>query len=188
MLTATQNSVKSLLSSMLILAAGALTLSAATLEKLTLDQMIIRSTAIVRGKVLNSYTTTEGPVIYTHYRIQVSETYKGPARATVEIGYPGGISNNQRQSFAGVPQFSAGDEYVFFLWAGKSGMLQTVGLTQGLFSLPKGPVADPLTMRPASSEVMLDHTTGKYVKDQTLTMPLSELRARIKYIMSGASN
>jgi hypothetical protein len=43
---------------------------AATLERLSLDDLITKSRVIVRGKVLmNSYTATSGPVIYTHYRI-----------------------------------------------------------------------------------------------------------------------
>jgi hypothetical protein len=178
--------VKLLLSYTLILACCAVALPAATLERLSLDDLITQSTAIVRGKVLNSYTATSGPVIYTHYRIQASETLKGPARGVVEIQLPGGVANNLRQSFAGVPQFKAGDEYVFFLWTGKTGSTQVLGLTQGLFSVAPGGAADPLTTRGASHEVMLDHATGKQVKDQTLTMHLSELRAHIGSTLANA--
>lgn len=140
----------------------------------------------MRGKVLNSYTATNGPVIYTHYRIQASETLKGPSRGVVEIQLPGGVANHQRQSFAGVPQFQTGDEYVFFLWTGRTGTTQVLGLTQGLFSVAPGSAADPLTTRVASHEVMLEHGTGKQVKDQTLSMHLSELRARINATLSSA--
>jgi len=167
---------------MLILASCAAALPAATLEQLSLDEMIIKSGSIVRGKVLNSYTTSKGPVIYTHYRIEVSETLKGLARNATEIQLPGGVANNSRQSFAGVPEFKAGDEYVFFLWAGNDGTTQVVGLTQGLFSVPPEGSADPVITRRASHEVMLERGTGKQVKDQTLTMTLSALRARIAYL------
>jgi hypothetical protein len=162
------------------MAYGAVALPAATLERLSLDDLIAKSTIIVRGKILNSYTAASGPVIYTHYRIQPSETLKGTASGVVEIQLPGGIAGNLRQTFAGVPQFKAGDEYVFFLWTGKSGSTQILGLTQGLFSIAPGGGKDPLTMRAASHEAMLDRGTGKQVKDQTLTMHLSELRARIQ--------
>jgi len=175
-------SVKPLLSSTLILACCAVALQAATLEQLSLDEMIIKSTSIVRGKVLNSYTAAKGPVIYTHYRIEVSETLKGPERNSAEIQLPGGVVNNSRQSFAGVPEFKAGDEYVFFLWTGKDGTTQVMGLTQGLFSVPAGSLADPMITRAASHEVMLERGTGKQVKDQTLTMTLSALRSRIAYL------
>ncbi|HUB80765.1 MAG TPA: hypothetical protein VMB03_18295 [Bryobacteraceae bacterium] len=180
MSSASPTPVKPLLLSTLILAYCAVALPAATLERLSLDDLIAKSTTIVRGKILNSYTATNGPVIYTHYRIQTSETLKGTANSVVEFQLPGGIANNVRQSFAGVPQFKPGDEYVFFLWTGRSGATQVMGLTQGLFSVAPGGGVDPLTTRAASHEVMLDHSTGKQVKDRTLTMHLSELRARIQ--------
>jgi len=186
MLNASATPVKPLLLSMLMLAYGAVALPAATLERLSLDDLIGKSTMIVRGKILNSYTATSGPVIYTHYRIQPSETLKGTANGVVEIQLPGGTAGNLRQTFAGVPQFKAGDEYVFFLWTGKSGSTQVLGLTQGLFSVAPGGGEDPLTTRAASHETMLDRSTGKQVKDQTLTMHLSELRARIQAGAPGA--
>ncbi len=185
MLSASPSSVKPLLLSTLILAYCAAALPAATLERLSLDDLITKSTTIVRGKVLNSFTATNGPVIYTHYRIQTSETLKGAARGVVEIQLPGGVANNLRQSFAGVPQFRSGDEFVFFLWTGKSGATQVMGLTQGLFSVAPGGAADPVTTRSASHEVMLERGTGKQVKDQTLTMHLSDLRTRIQSTLSG---
>ena len=172
--------VKPLLLSTLTLAYCAFVLPAATLERLSLDDMITKSTAIVRGKVLNSYTQFNGPVIYTHYRIQTSETLKGTALPVVEVQLPGGTINRVRQSFAGVPEFQVGDEYVFFLWTGKTGATQIIGLTQGLFAVAAGGASDPVTTRPASHEVMLEHGTGRQVKDQTLSMHLSELRAHIQ--------
>jgi len=180
MLNASPTRVKPLLLSVLMLAYSAVTLPAATLERLSLDDLIGKSTMIVRGRILSSYSATSGPVIYTHYRIQPSETLKGTTNGVVEIQLPGGIAGNLRQTFAGVPQFRAGDEYVFFLWTGKSGSTQILGLTQGLFSIAPGGGKDPLTTRAASHEAMLDRGTGKQVKDQTLTMHLSELRARIR--------
>jgi hypothetical protein len=187
MLNASPTRVKPLLLSTLILAYGAAALPSATLERLSLDDLIGKSTMIVRGKILNSYTAASGPVIYTHYRIQTSETLKGTPNGTVEIQLPGGTAGNLRQTFAGVPQFKAGDEYVFFLWTGKSGSTQVLGLTQGLFSIATGGAKDPLTTRTASHEVMLDRGTGKQIKDQTLTMHLSELRARIHSSAAGAA-
>src|SRR5580704_2388824 len=178
MLNALPIAVKPLISTLIVVSC-AVALPAATLERLSLDDLITKSTAIVRGKVLNSYTATSGPVVYTHYRVQASETLKGAAQATVEFQLPGGVANNLRQNFAGVPQFKAGDEYVFFLWTGKSGATQVLGLTQGLFSVAPGGTADPVTTRATSHEVMLEHGTGKQVKDNTLTMRMSELRTRI---------
>jgi hypothetical protein len=89
------------------------------------------------------------------------------------------VANHIRQTFAGAPQFHAGDEFVFFLWTGPSGSTQVMGLTQGLFAVAADGTADPVTTRNASHEVMLEPGTGRQVKDQTLVMRLSELRSRI---------
>jgi hypothetical protein len=58
-----------------------------------------------------------------------------------------------------------------------------IGLTQGVFSLAKDHPADPTATRTASRELMLERTTGQPVKDQTLVMPLSELRTRVAAIL-----
>jgi hypothetical protein len=78
-----------------------------------------------------------------------------------------------------------GDEYVFFLWTGKSGLTQIMGLTQGLFSVAQDGSADPATTRSSSHEVMLERGTGQQVKDQTLVMTMSQLRAQIAATMAG---
>jgi hypothetical protein len=153
-------------------------LQSATLERLSLDDMISRSTAIVRGTVAGSYAALSGPAIYTHYSIQVSERLKGGGSNPIEVVVPGGVANGLRMSVSGAPVLNTGDEFVFFLYTGKSGLTSIVGLTQGLFSLAKG-VGDPTATRTASRELMLDPATARPVKDQTLVMPMSQLRARI---------
>lgn len=149
----------------------------ATLERLSLEDMISQSTAIVHAKVTGSYAIRRGPVIYTCYSIQVSEQLKGPKPSTVTV--PGGTFNNLRQTFPGAPELKTGDEFVFFLWTGSSEITQIIGLTQGLFRISQGASDNPVATRPASTEVMLERGTGRQVKDQTVVMNLSELRSRI---------
>ncbi len=152
---------------------------AATLQQLSLDEMIAQSTAIVRGKVSGAYAAARGPLIYTYYAIQVSETLKGASQTSMTVAVPGGTANNLRQTVPGAPELHAGDEYVFFLWTGKSGVTQIIGLTQGLFKLAPSDSGDPVATRTASAELMLERGTGRPVKDQTLVMNLSDLRSRI---------
>ena len=157
-----------------------LPLPSATLERLSLDDMITRSTAIVRGKVAASWAAYTGSVIYTHYQIQVSEQFKGAPRNSVEVMLPGGSAKGLSQSFSGSPVLKQGDEFVFFLWTSKGGITWITGLTQGLFSLPSDDAGtDRMATRAASHELMLDRETSRPVKDTALTMSLSELRARI---------
>jgi hypothetical protein len=159
-------------------------LQSATLERLSLDDMIGKSTAIVRGKVATAVSEAAGPVIYTRYTIQVSERFKGQAGDSVEVSVPGGTVNGLRQSFSGAPTLTPGDEFVFFLFAGRDGRNSIIGLTQGLFALDGA--ADPISTRAASRELMLDRQTGRPVKDETVVMRLSELRGRIATRLNGA--
>lgn len=155
-----------------------LPLQGATLERLSMDDLIAKSTTIVRGTVVSSYAALSGPAIYTHYSIQVSERMKGEGAGTIEVVVPGGVAGGLRMAVSGAPTLNVGDEFVFFLYTGKSGLTSVLGLTQGLFSLSKG-AKDPVATRTASNELMLDPVSGRPVKDETLVMPLSQLKSRI---------
>jgi hypothetical protein len=115
----------------------------------------------------------------------VTERFKGAPQESIDVVVPGGVANHIRQTFPGTPQFRTGDDYVFFLWAGKSGLTQIIGLTQGLFSISAVNASDPTATRAASKELMLDPGTGRPVKDQTLVMSLSALRAHIASTLRG---
>jgi hypothetical protein len=160
---------------------------AATLEQLSLDEMIAQSTAIVRAKVLEGgYTATSNSVIYTHIPIRVSERLKG-SLPTNEVAVPGGSVGQVRQTFEGTPVLKPGEEYVLFLWTSPSGLNQVIGLTQGLFAVAPGE-SGPTATRRASSEHMVARGTGRPVSDQDLVMPLAGLRARIAAALrTGAS-
>ena len=157
-------------------------LQSATLERLSLDEMIAKSTSIVRGKVMQAWAAPAGPAIFTHYTVRVNETLKGSGGDSVELVVPGGEVNGIRQSFSGAPVLTTGDEFVFFLYTGRTGTTMILGLTQGLFALPAKGGSDPTATRAATRELMLDRQTGQPVKDETLTMHLSEIRSRISKV------
>jgi len=162
-----------------LLVIGIQPLRCATLEQLSMDDLIGKSTAIVRGTVVDSWAALTGSVIYTHYKIQVSESFKGPRQSSVELVVAGGVVNNLSQSFSGSPKLNKGDEFVFFLWTSRAGLTQIMGLTQGLFAVSPGAPADPMATRAASRELMLDPKTAQPVKDAMLAMHLSDLRSLI---------
>ena len=149
---------------------------ATTLERLTLDEMIQKSTAIVRGKVLDFSTVQRGNVVYTVYRLQVAERIKGGAGpATTEIYLPGGAIAGYRQSFAGTPQMNRGADYVVFVWVSPKGVPQVVGLGQGLFDVKLSTTGETILSRgPLEAEVL--SPSGKPVDDQGLKLTLERLR------------
>jgi hypothetical protein len=158
---------------------GVLLIPAATLEKLSLDEMAQKSTAIVRGRVLSSYAEQRGSIIYTHYRVQVTENWKGAAAADLDVVVPGGAVRGFRQTFSGAPALTSNTEYVLFLWKGASGFTRVIGLTQGLFTVVQGAHGETLAVRPASAEAMIDLSSGRLVRDEGLTLRIGELRQRV---------
>jgi hypothetical protein len=178
------NSVKRFAPWAVCLIFGLTRLSAATLVQLSLADMIGQSTAIEHAKVVSSWAAFTGSIVYTHYKLQVSERLKG--QSITEIVVFGGVANGIRQSYSGTPQLNAGDDFVLFLWTNKAGMTHIVGMTQGLFAIARDGSADPAVTRAATQEHMLDGKTGHAVKDQTLTLKLSDLRAQIASTLGGA--
>ncbi len=165
-----------------ILAACALSVSggkAATLERLSTERLIAESTEIVRGKVLYCTSTYRPPVVFTLCEVQVTERLKGAPSARVSVAIPGGVSSGIRQSYAGAPTLQRDQEYLFFLWQGKSGLKQIMGLCQGLLNIVKDEKGNLVAFRGKTEERMLD-STGQEVQDRGLSMHLNEMRAKIQ--------
>jgi hypothetical protein len=160
---------------------------ATTLERLPLDDMIQKSTEIVRGRVSSVTSMKRGAVIYTQARIQVSEWWKGKPAATIEVHVPGGAFGRERQTISGAPQLREGTEYVLFLWTGKSGMTQVIGLSQGVFDLkPEAGGKQVEAYRAASTETVVDSKSGEPVVDTPVRMRVSELKSRVARVLTTA--
>ena len=170
----------------LLTAASLGALQASTLQQLSLDDMIRQSTMIVRAKTQLTYSAFRGPLIYTHYTVQVTENLKGTGAKQLDIVVPGGVSNGRRQSFAGAPTLVNGQDYVLFLWTSKSGITQVIGLSQGLFRVTTNSSGQLIVVRAASTELMLN-AAGQPVTDSDFQMLLGDLRTRIQSVLSGAS-
>jgi hypothetical protein len=159
-------------------------ISGATLEKLSIEQMTQKSTQIVRGKVTGCDCESRGALIYTRCRMAVSERWKGMPSAQVDFVIPGGTANGLTQTFSGTPKLNKGEEYVLFLWAGRSGLNQIIGLSQGALAISVGPKGSSTAQRAAISELMLD-ASGQPVRDSGIDMSISALRERVILALGG---
>ena len=148
---------------------------AATLRQLSMDQMSQDATSIIRARVLSSSASFTGSTIYTHYKLQVSETWKGTAPA--EVMLPGGAADGYKQSFPGIPQFATGAEYVLFLWRSPStGIIHLIGLSQGVFDVTEESDGTVVASRARIGEMMLD-ARGRKVTDRAIRMNLADMKA-----------
>lgn len=161
--------------------------SATTLAQLTLDEMIQKSSTIVRARVTGSRSgyvgANRGDDIYTYFQLQVLEDWKGPA--ITEVAVPGGVADGIRQSVMGAPELKPGQEYVLFLWTSRSGITQVIGLSQGLFKLSPGTSTEIVAQRPSASELMVDRS-GSPVQDRPVNIPLQDLKARVRQALGAA--
>jgi len=159
---------------------------ATTLLKLSTDQMIQQSTAIVRAKVAGSSSGYVGRDIYTYYQLQVTENLKSSSPASLQVAVPGGVARGFRQMVPGAPSLISGQEYVLFLWTSKSGLTLVIGLSQGLFAVTQDSSGNSILMRPAAVAMMLN-SSGQQVSDQPVSMSLAALRSEIHNVL-GAGN
>lgn len=176
------------LSSLALFCLGLAPLSsrAATLEKLSTDRLIAESTEIVRGRVTYCVANYRPPVIWTMCEVAVSERYKGAPAARVMVAVPGGTALNLgiRQAYAGAPTLERDKDYLFFLWQGKTGLKQIMGLSQGLLSIVKDEKGNLIAYRAKTEERMLD-ATGHEITDTDFRMRLTEMRAKIQLGIQG---
>lgn len=159
------------------LAFGAATLPAATLQQLSLDDLIQKSTAIVRAKVVDSHADFRGKELFTHWKLQVEDQWKGGTAA--EVMGPGGSLRGYRQNVPGAPQLTVGKEYVLFLWTSKSGATYLTGWGQGVFELSSSNASELMATRAPVGETVVEQGTWRPVKDNGVQMPFSELSAKI---------
>ena len=162
------------------------TLSGSTLRQLSLNDMILQSTSIVRGKVQLASPKYHGSMIFTHYTLQVTESYKGNASGQIDIGVPGGTLGGVTQRYAGSPSLNPNLDYVIFLWTSKTGLTQVIGLSQGLFSVIATQNSPQMVVRAASTERMLN-AAGQQVADNDIEMPLSQLKTQIQTVLMQAT-
>jgi hypothetical protein len=166
-------------------------LSASTLQRLSLNDMIQKSTMIVHGTILPGTSAAfRGSLIYTHYQLSVTTAYKGTLGLTipgqtVNVAVPGGMLNGIQQPVAGSPLLTAGQDYVLFLWTSKSGLTQVIGLSQGLFNVSTNAQGQLIVSRGATTEPMVD-SSGQSVADSNLQMTLAQLVSKIRAVLSGS--
>jgi hypothetical protein len=161
-------------------------LPGSTLQQLSLNDMITKSTAIVYGTVQPSYTAFRGAMIYSHYQIQVTNIYKGVSVGFLDLAVPGGVVNGVRQSVAGAPLLTPGQSYFLFLWTSKTGLTQVIGLSQGLFNVTTNSSGQLMVSRGATTETMLN-TSGQVVTDSNIQMTMVQMQSRIQAVLAGGS-
>src|SRR5690606_12993749 len=92
----------------ILLLSGLAVLHAATLERLTVEQMAQQATAVIRGRVGEARTARFGALVYTLHGFEAQEQWKGAPVDGLEVAVPGGTYQGVTYSFGGTPELKAG--------------------------------------------------------------------------------
>lgn len=152
---------------------------AATLEKLTNERLIDESSDIVRATVTYCNTIYRAPAIWTVCELAITESFKGIGSGKVFVYIPGGTASGFRQTIEGAPALERNTEYLFFLWQGKSGMRQIMGLSQGLMNIGRDAKGNLVVLRAKTDDRMVD-AQGNEVSASDLRLGYSEMVRLIK--------
>jgi hypothetical protein len=169
----------------LLLAVAFATSRATTLRQLSLDDMTLKSTAIVRGKVQQTESILRGSVVYTFYRVQVSEQWKGSQTAQIDFAVLGGTAKGITQAYSGAPELTSGQEYILFLWTSRGGLTQIIGLSQGAFNLTPSAAGDAMVTRFASTDRVVDQG-GHDAAATNFQMRLGDMRSQVAHTLRSA--
>jgi hypothetical protein len=161
---------------------------ATTVTRASLDDLIQKSTSIVRGRVVGSSSGARGSLVYTYYKIQLLDCWKGTDSDQVQVQVPGGSFNGIQQNIAGAPQLTEGSEYVFFLWTGPSQATHLLGLSQGVLDVVKDASGAALVVRQASEAQAFDSATGATASQDPLQMKLSDFSSRVAHTLKGVGS
>jgi len=153
-------------------------LNAATLERLSVEQMAQQATAVVHGRVSETRTARFGALVYTLHGFEAEEQWKGAAIAGLEIAVPGGNYQGVTYSFGGTPELKTGEEYLLFLWTGPSGRTQIVGLSQGVFRVLRR--SDRVVVTRADAEDSVFAGEDGAGSSQALETTLDQFAARVR--------
>jgi hypothetical protein len=150
--------------------------SASTLQHLTLKDMALQSSDIVRGHVQRGKTAWHGSQLFTHYTVFVSDRWKGAGGPAMDLALAGGVLDGRRQTWAGTPDLTEGREYVLFLWHSPSGLNLIIGLSQGLFAVN---TESAEALQTSTSEPMVDGSGAAMTADP-VRMSLAEMRKYVR--------
>lgn len=113
---------------------------ATTLLKLSMNDLVDKSEAIVHGEVIELTPIKENGRIYTYIALDVKEQLKGASTERVEFRVLGGRIDDLVTIVHGSPNFALGEEVLVFLERPvEDKPLVVTGMVQGKFSIAIGP-------------------------------------------------
>jgi hypothetical protein len=166
-----------------LLALFAIQLCATTVVPMSVEQLTMSSTQIVRARAITSQSSwdAEHAHIYTFTSFESLEDLKGARSSQLVVRQMGGRVGNIEQRVAGVRRWQAGDESVLFLRPSEvgGGVMAVVGLFQGNFAVKRNMLSEAVVMNGVPDAMQYDPATHASSHFRSSQITLSELRQRV---------
>jgi hypothetical protein len=166
-----------------LLALTAIQLCATTVVPMTVEQLAISASQIVRARAVSSQARwdAEHAHIYTFTNFELLENLKGPSTSQIVVRQMGGRVGNIEQRVAGVRRWQTGDESVLFLRPSEvgGGVMAVVGLFQGNFTVKRKMLSEAVVTNGVPDAMQYDRATHASSHFQSSDIPLTELRQRV---------
>ena len=182
------STLASLWTSLALVCVAASPLTATVVLRQNLEQLTHGSEKVVRGQVAKKWAAWDPgrTAIWTHYEIQVAETWKGAPGGTVVISEPGGELDGLRMAVPGAPKYSVGEDVVVFAVRTPVGYLRTCGWGQGRYLVStNGRVQPDLAQTPVVDRSKSGATAKAAAAPPTT---VDELRRRVLSLTSAAGD
>ncbi|MBI4553394.1 MAG: hypothetical protein HY710_14110 [Candidatus Latescibacteria bacterium] len=114
-----------------LLLGGDWTAVVASVVKMSLEELTLKASIIVVGKVTGKVSESTADGIKTRITVAVEESLKGDIGRTVVITQPGGTVGKIEMVMSEAATFEVGEEAVVFLWTRPTGEHTVLGLFQG---------------------------------------------------------
>ena len=165
--------------------------SATTVLKMTLPEVVAAAELIVEGKVLSveGYRDARG-MICSKVLLQAAQYLKGSGGSYLEFSIPGGFVGDQGLLIPGFPQFRPGEDSILFLSkAGGTGIRLPEGLGQGKYRVLFDPETGRKLVRRESLQglELLSPETGQLVpSDPAGVVDYGDFVAEVRRLVGGA--
>jgi hypothetical protein len=111
--------------------------AAAVIPRYSAERLLQAAEVIVEGRVIRIWSSWDAnrKYIWTHYEINVFETLRGAAGASIVVSEPGGSIEGINQQIGGANAFSKQEHCVLFLYRTPIGYWRVAGGPQGRFTI-----------------------------------------------------
>lgn len=168
-----------------VLFMGQRTAEAAVMKATSLAELTRGSDLVVRGKVASRevQSSPDGGRLFTIVTLEVADSWKGAAPATVRIQVPGGEKGGIGQVVHGAPGFADGEEVVVFLRQvgpvrKDAPLTRVVSLAQGKFDVVRQG-EQPMIVQDLS-EIELRHEGTRVPTPKVEPIPMQRFEAQVK--------